>query len=196
LKESLNKVKSNYMKNKVNILESLREIVFGFQDGIVSTMGVIIGIASGTQNRFTVILAGLVVISVESLSMAAGTYLSSKTEEEFLAHKSKSSPHARLHRQSLKGVKSDTFFMGLAYILGGSIPLLPYFFVPIKTGIMFSILFSLIGLLSIGVWKAKITKTSPLKGALEMAIISLLAAGVGYLIGKLVSFAYPQLYSL
>jgi predicted membrane protein (TIGR00267 family) len=184
------------MKNKINFLESLREIVFGFEDGIVSTMGVIIGIASGTQNKFTVILAGLVVISVESLSMAAGIYLSNKTEEEFLASNSKNSLHARLHRQSLKGVKSDALFMGLAYILGGSIPLLPYFLFSVKTGILFSILFSLIGLLSIGVWKSKITHTSSLKGALEMAIISLSAAGVGYFIGKLVSIAYPQLNSI
>ena len=147
-------------------------------------------------SRKFIILAGLVVISVESLSMAAGIYLSNKTEEEFLASNSKSSLHAKLHRQSLKGVKSDAFFMGLAYILGGSIPLLPYFFVPVETGIILSIIFSLVGLLSIGVWKSKITKTSSLKGALEMATISLSAAGVGYLIGKLVSAAYPQLNSI
>lgn len=61
-----------------------REAVFGLGDGMVSTLGAITGIAIGTGSRFVVLLSGLVVIAVESLSMAAGTYLSSKSEREIL----------------------------------------------------------------------------------------------------------------
>jgi vacuolar iron transporter family protein len=62
--------------------QRLRELVFGLEDGLVSTMGVITGIASGTGLRVVVILSGLVVIFVEALSMAAGSFLSSKSEAE------------------------------------------------------------------------------------------------------------------
>lgn len=58
----------------------IREVVFGMEDGMVSTMGAITGIAVGTGNHFTVILSGLVIIAVESISMAVGSYLSSKSE--------------------------------------------------------------------------------------------------------------------
>ncbi|MDP2692635.1 MAG: VIT1/CCC1 transporter family protein [bacterium] len=56
-----------------------REMVFGMEDGMVSTLGAITGIAAATGSHFTVILSGLVIISVESISMAVGSYLSSKS---------------------------------------------------------------------------------------------------------------------
>lgn len=61
---------------------SIREIVFGMEDGMVSTLGALTGIAAGTQNHFTVVLAGFVIIAVESISMAVGSYLSTKSVQE------------------------------------------------------------------------------------------------------------------
>jgi len=49
------------------------------EDGMVSTLGTITGIAAATSSHFTVILSGFVIISVESISMAVGSYLSSKS---------------------------------------------------------------------------------------------------------------------
>ena len=65
----------------------VREVVFGLEDSLVSTLGVVVGIAVGTDSRYMVILSALIIIVVESLSMSAGTYLSSKAEME-VAHKS------------------------------------------------------------------------------------------------------------
>jgi len=62
----------------------LRDAVFGSQDGLISTLGALTGIAAGTQNREAVIIAGFVIVAVESLSMAAGSYLSSKSQREYL----------------------------------------------------------------------------------------------------------------
>ncbi|MBI3996983.1 MAG: VIT1/CCC1 transporter family protein [Candidatus Omnitrophica bacterium] len=62
----------------------LREAVFGTQDGLISTLGALTGIAAGTQNAEAVVVAGFVIIAVESLSMAAGSYLSSKSQREYL----------------------------------------------------------------------------------------------------------------
>jgi predicted membrane protein (TIGR00267 family) len=62
----------------------LREAVFGTQDGLISTLGALTGIAAGTQSGEAVIVAGFVIIVVESLSMAAGSYLSSKSQREYL----------------------------------------------------------------------------------------------------------------
>ena len=60
----------------------IREAIFGLEDGMVSTMGAVTGIAVGTGNYFTVVLSGLVIIAVESISMSVGSYLSSKSERE------------------------------------------------------------------------------------------------------------------
>jgi len=61
---------------------SIREIVFGAEDSLVSTLGAITGIAAGTNNEFVVVLSGVVLIVVEALSMSAGSYLSSKSARE------------------------------------------------------------------------------------------------------------------
>lgn len=58
---------------------TFREMIFGMEDGMVSTLGAITGIAAATASHFTVILSGLIIISVESISMAVGSYLSSKS---------------------------------------------------------------------------------------------------------------------
>ncbi len=58
---------------------TMREMVFGMEDGMVSTLGAITGIAAATGDHFVVILSGIVIISVESVSMAVGSYLSSKS---------------------------------------------------------------------------------------------------------------------
>ena len=67
---------------KSKIMSSLREVVFGLEDGVVSTMGAVTGIAASTRDPYIIILSGFVIIFVESLSMAAGTFLSSKSEKE------------------------------------------------------------------------------------------------------------------
>ena len=58
---------------------TFREMIFGMEDGMVSTLGAVTGIAAASGSYFAVILAGLVIISVESISMAVGSYLSSKS---------------------------------------------------------------------------------------------------------------------
>ncbi len=60
----------------------IREMVFGAEDGMVSTLGAITGIATATQDLFTTVLSGFVVIAVESISMGVGSYISTKSERE------------------------------------------------------------------------------------------------------------------
>lgn len=76
-------VNKNYIHNqKSNIADVLREVIFGMEDGMVSTLGSITGIAIGSNNHATVVLAGVVIISVESISMGIGSYLSNRSQEE------------------------------------------------------------------------------------------------------------------
>lgn len=73
-----------YIHHQKNLLRTglVREVVFGLEDGMVSTMGAVTGIAIGAQDHYLVLLSGLVIIAVESISMAVGSYLSNKSEKE------------------------------------------------------------------------------------------------------------------
>ena len=80
--------KPHYIHHQDSSIQTLiREIVFGLEDGMVSTLGSITGIAIGSRDHYTVMLAGLVIISVESISMGIGSYLSNRSEEEVKAQK-------------------------------------------------------------------------------------------------------------
>ena len=65
-------------------LGSIRELVFGLEDSLVSTLGVVVGVAAGTADAKVVILSGVVLVIVEALSMAGGSFLSSKSHRELL----------------------------------------------------------------------------------------------------------------
>ena len=58
---------------RLNIHEDyLRSGLFGLQDGLVSTTGVVVCISTGVENKAFIILASLVAVTVEASSMAAG----------------------------------------------------------------------------------------------------------------------------
>lgn len=61
---------------------NVREVVFGLEDGMVSTLGALTGIAVGSGDAAAVILAGVAIIAVESVSMGIGSYISNESEEK------------------------------------------------------------------------------------------------------------------
>jgi vacuolar iron transporter family protein len=65
---------------------ALRQVILGGQDGLVNTLGVILGVAAGTGDSRIVLIAGLAAAFAESISMAAVAYTSSRASEDF--HKS------------------------------------------------------------------------------------------------------------
>src|SRR3989344_8832426 len=80
----------NYVHHQSSHIASvLKEVVFGMEDGMVSTLGSITGIAIGSGDHSMVILAGIVIISVESISMGIGSYVSNLSHEEMNQRKIK-----------------------------------------------------------------------------------------------------------
>lgn len=167
----------------------LREIVFGLEDGLVSTLGAVSGIAAATHSRVLVIISALVIVMVESCSMAAGTYISDKTEIE----------QNRQRRIGLLGLfsifrdrRSETYFavegalaMGAAYVIGGIITVSSYAFLPVTTALLTSLILTCICLFVIGYSKAVITHVPRIRSGLETMFVSIVAAAIGLLIGNI-----------
>jgi len=73
------------IQQKKEVIEGrarIREFVFGIQDGLISTVGLLAGVQSATENNAVVILTGLTAMFAGAISMAAGSYLSSSAEKE------------------------------------------------------------------------------------------------------------------
>jgi VIT1/CCC1 family predicted Fe2+/Mn2+ transporter len=63
-------------------LNSLRAAVLGANDGIVSTAGIVIGVAGATLEPFTILTAGIAGLTAGALSMAVGEYVSVSAQRD------------------------------------------------------------------------------------------------------------------
>lgn len=63
-------------------LNWLRAAVLGANDGIVSTAGLVVGVAGATSDRSALLTAGLAGLLAGSMSMAAGEYVSVSTQRD------------------------------------------------------------------------------------------------------------------
>jgi vacuolar iron transporter family protein len=69
----------------ISLLGEIRELVFGAQDGLVSTLAVVATVAGATNDRLAVLVAGLAAALAGVFSMAIGEYMGSKSQEEIYA---------------------------------------------------------------------------------------------------------------
>lgn len=78
--------------------------------------------------------------------------------------------------------------IGGAYILGGSIPLAPYVFLPsVQNALQVSVVVTLVALFIFGAFKGHFTGQSPLRSGLQTLLIGGLAAAAAFGIAKLIS---------
>ncbi len=60
----------------------VRDFVFGMQDGLISNLGLALGVWQGGGGQFAIVLAGLASMFAGAFSMSAGSYLSAKSQRE------------------------------------------------------------------------------------------------------------------
>lgn len=78
--------------------------------------------------------------------------------------------------------------IAISYIVGGLIPLSPYFFFsPASRALLISVIATLLALLVFGYIKGRFTGTRPFRSALQTALIGGLAAAAAFLIARLIS---------
>lgn len=92
-----------------------------------------------------------------------------------------------LDKPDEKRARKSAFNIGMSYIVGGLVPLLPYFFVHnTLQGLKLSAIVTLICLFIFGYFKSKMTGVAPVTGALKVLFIGALAASAAFAIAKLI----------
>jgi VIT1/CCC1 family predicted Fe2+/Mn2+ transporter len=88
----------------------MRDIVLGVNDGLVSIFLLVVGVVGGGLRPREVLLAGLTGAIAGAISMAAGEYVATKSQEEvFDAEMKLEREHIRYHRQVELGEIRDMF---------------------------------------------------------------------------------------
>ncbi len=62
--------------------DSIRNVIYGVNDGLTATLGVLAGVGGATVNSRVVLIGGLSAMVASGVSMAGGAYLASKSQRE------------------------------------------------------------------------------------------------------------------
>lgn len=217
----------------------IREVVFGMNDGLVSTVGFVAGVTGSINNSRIVFLTGMAAITAGAVSMFLGAYLASKSQREYFEREIEREKREIIEspdkeRQEIREIFTDHgftsdevemivhrvtadndrwikfmmrdelgivdedfdsplkvgFIMGVSFILGGLPLIFPYVFInDSMSALKFSIAIALAILLAIGIGKTMLTRTHWLKSSAETVLLGSIAAGIGYLFGRIFSIA-------
>lgn len=219
-------------KSRIASLSRIREVIFGMQDGLLTTATLGAAVAGSTTSSHTVIVAGLAAAIGGMFSMAAGSFLGSRAEQQVQeaelameAREIQTKPSEELaelieayrhegmdYEDAVKMAESvaesqetwlaalaekelgitpglslspsrDALAMGISYIIGGMLPLIPFFFLTGGITVIVSVAIALTSLFAMGWIKGRVVQRSPLYSALEITIIGSGVAVAGYALG-------------
>jgi vacuolar iron transporter family protein len=219
-------------------LSSIREIVFGVQDGVLTTAGVLCGLSGAVSQHSQVALAALASTAAGALSMAAGAYLGARAETEVLHAElevvradAAAKPYTvqeglldelckeglsreagyrivRLLSTSPKALEStaeakmfgfsgptlgkpalDGIVMGIAFLVGALVPLLPYMLITTQRYDLGSALAATaLTLFGVGYFEGWLAhRNDRWRSGMRFLAIAMSAAAAGYVIGLAIS---------
>jgi VIT1/CCC1 family predicted Fe2+/Mn2+ transporter len=230
------------IQQKKQVIESrsrIREFVFGIQDGLISTVGLLAGVQGAIENNLVVVVTGFTAMFSGAISMAAGSYLSSEAQKEifdreiadaeklaerepYLAAEgllkalgeeglSKEQSYQmvkvliqqrnvflRTFQEKVFGLGSAeinrplqaALIMGLSFIVGAAVPILPYMFFSGVTALYVSALVGGVTLFGVGAFKGKLARQSLFLSGSKFFLIAVSAAVAGYAIGLVVQYLF------
>jgi VIT1/CCC1 family predicted Fe2+/Mn2+ transporter len=187
-------------QDKINVL---RAGVLGANDGIISVAGVVIGVASATQENWIIFLSGMSALLAGAFSMAGGEYVSVSTQrdtEKAIVAKIEQTHHHLTAEERSKILKDEYNveegeYMNpwhaagssfVSFIAGAVIPLLTIMLFPTPIRVEASIISIAVALGLTGYVSAKLGHAPIRPAIIRNVIVGMLTMGVTYLFGKIV----------
>ena len=155
----------------------IKDIVYGANDGIITTFAVISGIAGASIASSAVVILGLATLVADGFAMGTSSFLGSQSERAITDLEGKTTEEDKLDNPIHAALA--TFF---SFIVAGFVPLIPYFLIKTDT-YLWSFVFTGFALFTVGALRAIFTKQSAFLCGIEMLVIGGAAAGVAYVIG-------------
>src|SRR5712692_3995060 len=214
-------------------ISSIRDFVFGFGDGINTSLGIVAGVGGADVSSNIIILAAIVAMFTGAKAMAVQNYLAVKAQTQLLHSEIEREKWEMVNvpeaeRQEIEDVYKAKGFSGIelesivnkitsdkkvwletmlteelklnleivgsplksafrmfgAFLVGGILPIIPYFFSSGFIPLLIAIGASLSASFVIGALKSKLANLSILRGGLEMAGLGTGIALIGYGIGS------------
>ncbi|MBL8158474.1 VIT1/CCC1 transporter family protein [bacterium] len=162
------------MSVRSHLKHQLGNLVYGANDGIITTFAVIAGAVGAGFSHSVIIVLGVANLVADGFSMAASKYLSVKSEQSIDQEGSK-------NRSALR----DSVATFAAFALAGLLPLIP-FLVPgsMRNEFVISAAATAIAFFLVGAARSFVIRKGFLLAGLEMLIVGGAAASIAYGLGK------------
>ena len=159
----------------------IRDLVYGANDGIITTFAVVAGVAGGQLSASAALIVGVANLAADGLSMGVGNYLAIRAHES--AREADNLPEEEAHPWR-HGIA--TF---VSFVVAGVIPLVPFLtHVPLPQVFVMSGLLTLIALFSVGALRGAVTTDPWWRAGLEMLGLGIVVAAAAYAAGALVAW--------
>jgi VIT1/CCC1 family predicted Fe2+/Mn2+ transporter len=156
----------------------IRNVVFGMVDSLVSTVGLLSGMAFGEVPKKIIILTWLIYATVEAFSMGVGSFLSEESAEEFEKKK--------IVKDKIPTLGAIAMFF--SSITTAAIPFAPYLFTAPHQAFYYSIAISIVSLAIVGFISGRLSKVGGIKQSLRMALLGGGAIILGVVVGEYFKF--------
>jgi len=157
----------------------IRELIYGANDGIITTFAVVAGVAGGGLSPPVVLICGIANLLADGLSMAVGNYLSIRSYESVREAQGLPEEEASPVRHALA-----TF---CAFVLVGALPLVPYVVSLPGSRFAWSIGLAYSAMFGVGASRASISNSRWWTAGLEMLGLGVVVTAVAYGTGALVA---------
>ena len=157
----------------------IRELVYGANDGIITTFAVVAGVAGGGLPLRAVLIVGAANLLADGLSMGVGSYLAIRAHESVLESQALPEEEARPFRHGVA-----TF---AAFVAAGLIPLVPYTIPLAVDRFAFSTLLTMLTLFTVGALRSMISSARWWRAGLEMFALGAIVAAVAFASGSVVA---------
>jgi VIT1/CCC1 family predicted Fe2+/Mn2+ transporter len=215
----------------------LRNVVYGFNDGLTANFGLVAGVLGAEVAPHIVMVSGIAGAFADALSMGASGYLAAKSEQEVYAHEiAMEKEEIRLMpeveqdelalvyeakgiepgiarrmavevmrdpqralgeqvREELKIVEAhatplkEGWLTGAATAIGAFIPVAPFFVFTGPTAAWSAFTIAMLCHFAVGAARSFFTGRGIIRSGIDMFVVGLGVAGVGYVVGDLVAKA-------
>ncbi len=172
-------ISSKYHAGKTQAGKYIGDIVYGANDGIITTFAVVAGVAGAELFPKIVVVLGIANLLADGFSMAASNYLARKSEQEY------QDTLGETQNRAEKNPWKNALATFVSFVLAGFIPLIPYVFGIEVDTFLLAIISTSIALFAVGSLRSLVTGTKWWLAGTEMLLIGALAATVAYVIGDL-----------
>ena len=159
----------------------IRDLVYGANDGIITTFAVVSGVAGGQLSQLAVLVVGAANLAADGVSMGVGNFLAIRADER--AREAEGLPELERHpwKHGLATL--------LAFVVAGAVPLTPYLILRTSQQLVVSTILTFTTLFVLGALRALVTRDRWWQTGLETLVLGTFVAGAAYVAGHLVAGA-------